>query len=322
VESIAGPREYDLELPFYLDPPARAELARRGVPPDSRSFERLHFLLQSKLRDRQVENIDSLNEVLARELGKRAIDEIPYAPRNDWERAQELCFQAFDAWGRRQGELVERALALDPECIDALVLKAERTPDSGDKRRWYEAAVASGEKLLDSDELPEDVEGNFWTYYPTRPYLRALHGLAHVLDESGESTSAIERSRHLLSLDQEDHQQVRYCLLGSLLKSGRFRDASRHIKRYESPGECLWAYARALAAFGVHGDKDASRKALDRAFQENPFAAALLLRMDLGEPDPETEADAAECDRELSKAWSMTEGALDWLEDRFESEGP
>ena len=72
------------------------------------------------------------------------IDEISYTPKNDRERAQETCFKAFDAWGRRQTELVERALELDAECVDALVLKAERTrapeealePWSSTKERW------------------------------------------------------------------------------------------------------------------------------------------------------------------------------------------
>jgi len=29
------------------------------------------------------------------------VPDLPFEPRDDWERAQELCYQAFDSQGRR-----------------------------------------------------------------------------------------------------------------------------------------------------------------------------------------------------------------------------
>jgi len=315
VVSIAGPRDYELVLPFLLEPPTREELARRLVLPDPRVFERLHFLFHRKFLEHPVQTAKELEDLMAREIGDRPIDEIPYEPKNDGDRAQEICFQAFDAWGRLQGQLVEQALSLDPGCIDALVLKGERTPDADERRRLYGTAVASGERQA-AESDPAAIPGGLWTHYPTRPYLRALHALAHELENQGNSADAIARYRSLLQLDEEDHQGVRYCLLSCLLLASQFREAEKHIKRHESPDECLWLYARALAAFGRYGDSKASRKSLEKAIERNPGAADRFLGEEEPEPD-EIDDDAVHCVHEIMEAWSETPGALDWLQERY-----
>jgi hypothetical protein len=111
---------------------------------------------------------------------------------------------------------------------------------------------------------------------------------------------------------------VRYCLLSCLLLAGEFREAERHIKEHESPDECVWLYARALAAFGRYGDGKRSRKAIEKAIEFNPFAADRLLDGDEPAPARETEDDADFCMREIGEAWSETRGALDWLQERYD----
>jgi tetratricopeptide (TPR) repeat protein len=315
--SIAGPRDYELVLPFLLEPPTPGELARRRILPDPRAFERLHSLLHRKFAELLVQSAEEIEEILARELGDRSIDEISCEPRNDRDRAQEICFQAFDAWGRRRGQLVEEALSLDPGSVDALVLKAERTPDSAERRELYETAVASGEERA-AESAPRASPGELWTHYATRPYLRALHSLAHELENQGRSADAIDRYGRLLRLDEGDHQGIRYCLLSCLLLAGEFREAENHVKEHQSPDECVWLYARALAAFGRYGDGARSRKAIEKAIHFNPFAADRLLGGDERNSDPEMEDDADSCEQHIGEAWSETRGALDWLEEHYE----
>ena len=317
VEAPSGPRDYELVLPLLLEPPTREELARRRVPPDPRAFERLSLLIHRRFEEHPVRSAGELQEILAREIGDRPIDEIPFEPRNDRDRAQEVCFQAFDAWGRLQGQLVDRALSLDPGCVDALVLKAERTSDNRERRKLYEAAAASGEERA-AESVPRAAPGDLWTHHATRPYLRALHSLAHEMENQGSSADAAARYRRVLRLDGADHQGVRYCLLSCLLLAGEFREAERHIKEHESPDECVWLYARALAAFGRYGDGKRSRKAIEKAIEFNPFAADRLLDGDEPAPARETEDDADFCMREIGEAWSETRGALDWLQERYD----
>ena len=318
VDSIAGPREVELVLPLLLEPPSRADLERWRIRPERRAAERRHYLLQKYREDHPSANVDELSGLVG-ELVDKPLDEISYEPKDDRERAQELCFEAFEGWGRRRGQLIEQALALDPECVDALVLQAERTLEADEERRLYERAVKSGEKLLE-DENPEDVQGDGWMYYPTRPYLRALHGLAHVLERVGKDVDVVADFRRLLELDEEDHQGVRYCLLTCLLTTGQFEEAERHIDDHESPEDCVWLYARALAAFGQYGDERMSQEALAQALEQNPFAAARLLEDDVPPaPDPELDDDADMCAGELVPVLSAIPGAFDWLADGIDN---
>jgi len=317
VDLMAGPREVEFSLPLLLEPPSRADLERWGIRPERRASERRHFLLQKYREDHPSASVDELSE-LVRDIAGKPLDEIPYEPKDDRERAQELCFEAFEGWGRRQAQLIEQALALDPECVDALVLRAERTLEADEERRLYERAVKSGEKLLERED-PEDFLGDGWMYYPTRPYLRALHGLAHVLERCGEDPDAIAAFRRLLELDEHDYEGIRYCLLTCLLTTGQFEEAERHIDAHESPEDCVWFYARALAAFGQYGDDPISQEALASALEQNPFAATLLLDDDAPPaPDPEVDDDADMCARELVPVLSMIPGAFDWLGDEIE----
>src|SRR3990172_6526738 len=105
--------------------------------------------------------MEEMNAIFAREFQGKPIDQIPYQPISDRERAQEVCFEAFDAWGRRQIQFADRALALDPECVDALVLKGERTGDPGEALGFFERAVAAGEKSLETEDAREGT-GELW----------------------------------------------------------------------------------------------------------------------------------------------------------------
>ncbi len=121
----------------------------------------------------------------------------------------------------------------------------------------------------------------------------------------------------VLEHDEGDRQSVRYCLLTALLEARRFQDAEHHIEVYESSEESLWQYADALAAFGRHGDGKRSRKALGRALEENPIAAAALLNLELP-TDGEEVQDALHCSHELIGPWDLIPGAFDWLAEQFD----
>lgn len=322
VETGGGPRTYGFVLPYLLEPPSREELARRGVLPDRRAFERLQFLMNRKLNEAQPDSVEAINAIFEREFRDKPIDEVPYEPKDDRERAQEICFQAFDAWGRRQIQLAEQALALDPENVDALVLKGERAHELGEALRCFERAVAAGEKALETDEAREGM-GELWSYYPTRPYLRALHSLGHALEESGKPEEAAACFERLLVLDEHDHQGIRYCRLSCLLDAGLYKEVQAHVKAYGENDESIWSYGGALAAFGRHGDSKRAKTALDRAIRQNPLAAFFLLDLDVpeGAATEEEEADAVHCARELAHVWAETRGALRWLSRELQARG-
>ncbi|HSF14164.1 MAG TPA: hypothetical protein VLK65_01275 [Vicinamibacteria bacterium] len=309
---------YRFTLPFLLEPPTREELVQRGILPDPRVFERLHFLLARKLEGRPDASFDDVRSVFQNGLTGMPLDEIPFEPRTDAERAQEIFFQALDAWGRRQIQLVHEALRIDPACVDALVLQAELAGDVGQAMESYGRALEAGEEVLESGrhDVPAD---ELWNHYPARPFLRALHGMADLMAEVGDWKTAIACYTQLLALDRSDHQGVRYELFSALFAAGQFKEAEGLAKAQGKDAEPVWAYGRALAIFAQVGDKPKARKALDAATSKNPLAAEMLLDFEPDFPsDEEDVVHAQNCFDALNDAWEEIDGALDWLYERYE----
>jgi hypothetical protein len=103
---------------------------------------------------------------------------VPHSePTEPPARAQRL---VYDAWNRpEEGEtLAKQALALDPECIDALLFLALTHAERPEKAMEFAfRALEAGEVLLERG--PEAAEeGHLWGYLPARPYLRARAFLA------------------------------------------------------------------------------------------------------------------------------------------------
>lgn len=148
VETAQGRIEFTLAMPDLLDPPDHAECMRRGFDPDPRGMERATFEMQRFLETSTFESIDDANRALAERFENRPFDEEPIPPRNPLEAAQLLCFDAFDAIGRRRRQLAERALDVCPDCADAYVLRAEATADPDHARELYAQGIAAGERAL------------------------------------------------------------------------------------------------------------------------------------------------------------------------------
>ena len=102
VQAVDGTTDFTLALPDLLEPPAPEERTRRGVIPDRRAGERITAQIGQYLADHPAESIDEINEALRREFSGKTADEIDFTPGTALENAQDLCYQAFDARGRRQ----------------------------------------------------------------------------------------------------------------------------------------------------------------------------------------------------------------------------
>ena len=168
--------QFTLSMPDLLDPPSPQEWLQRGFEPDRRAHERVFADMQRYLRDHpptSEADLESLNRVFA----GRSLDEPATQPRSPAERAQDLCFQAFDARGRRRVQLARQALELDPNCADAYVILAEQAGTLEDELRLYAEGIAAGQRALGTEVLTE-AAGDFWSISDTRPYMRSRLGLA------------------------------------------------------------------------------------------------------------------------------------------------
>ncbi len=307
-----------LSLPHLLDPPDPQTMMARGVVPDPRAIERGLWRIEHYLEAHPVADEQELQQTLERFQGI-AIQEIEFKPAGSSDEAQDLCYQAFDAQGRRQLQLARQALAICPDCADAHVILAERHWDPHEAIEHYERGVEAGERSL-GRELFESDAGHFWGMVRTRPYMRALYGLAETLEDLERMVEAVERYHEMLRLNTVDSQGARYRLLPLLIEADRDRDAGALMKDFKDDGSPLWAYAGALLAFRKGGDTARSRTTLKRAVEANPIVADYLMDDDDTAPAPTNplrrHSEAKICADSLRFAWEGTAGAVEWLERR------
>jgi tetratricopeptide (TPR) repeat protein len=235
--------------------------------------------------------------------------------------AQELAFAAMEARTNPEArKLAKRALKLDPDCVDALVLLAGLdAPSVAAHIEALRAAVAAGERSLGKEFMREN-EGHFWLMLDTRPYMRALETLGGELAGAGMVADAIAIYEKMLAQNPNDNQGVRDPLLGLYLRAGDLAGAGRLLKKYkESSAPHTWGLLleRLLA-----GDDAGAEKALARAVQSNPFVAELLTKK-IGEREPLPEMyslgskeEAILCKHWLGMAWRLNPDARMWLEQR------
>jgi tetratricopeptide (TPR) repeat protein len=238
-------------------------------------MERTHLDIQRMMHQSDLGSIDELREFLNKNVvGKK----VPHQPaRTALEQTQDLVYDAFDAWGRRQVQLVRKALQICPNCADAYVILAERCSDIEKARDLYAHGVAAGERAL-GKEFFEKEAGRFWGALQARPYMRARFGLAQSLEELEKLDEAAEHYRELLRLNPNDNQGVRDSLLACLLKMNADDEAEELLKKYKDDKlKAIWCYARALITFRQKGNTATARNYLKKALSIIRHAPKYLL---------------------------------------------
>ncbi|MCC6357042.1 MAG: hypothetical protein IT577_24415 [Verrucomicrobiae bacterium] len=315
VETIDGPCEYELALPLLVEPSKKS----KGVQPsgmlDRRIVERGFVDISRATQGMEFESIDEFQSFLDENFTDREQSMKP--ARTPLEQAQDLAFEALEARGRRQLQLLRKALEVCSDCADAYILLAERESSPERALAWYARGVAAGERVLGSSRLTEDV-GEFWGLVDTRPYMRALFGVAESLEAAGRIEEACGHYAELLRLNPNDNQGARYSLAQCLLHLGRVPDLETLLGKYDEP-LAHWRYLGALAAFAREGNAPGARDRLAAAHKANPHVRKFLLG---AVPIPEDQPDcfspggleeAVIVASEMLDAWKRIPGALSWL---------
>lgn len=231
-------------------------------------------------------------------------------PETDLERAQALIYDAFTSTGPKRAELALKALEISADCADAYVLLAEEsTATLEEMLERYEQAVAAGERVLGAERLANGFDP-FWISVETRPYMRALLGLASTLWELGRRDEAIRHFENLLRLNPNDNQGVRWTLVSAYLTVGDYRSAGDLLKCYEYDSSATWAYSRLLWAFHQYGPGPMASEYLENALVTNPHVVGYLL----GHKRVSTDASPSYSPGSEEEAlWYLFEGGLAWL---------
>lgn len=291
-------------------------------------MERMTARVGRIMGEQQFESIDEVQAFLNRHLSEGGSLEDAPPPATPLERAQELIYDAFDIDDpERRVDLAEEALRISEDCADAYVLLAEETAeDAEEARELYEAGIRAGERALGEGFFTEEA-GNFWGILETRPYMRALEGLASSLWVLGEREQAITHYRRLLELNPNDNQGVRYELAGCLLDEGLDEELGELLEQYEDEASAFWLYTRALWRFRTEGASERAAKELEEATETNPYVPLYLLgRKDFlaqGLPGLIGFGDESEAVSYFARAlagWLKTPGAVEWVRENVDKQ--
>jgi len=267
------------------------------------------------------------NALMASLSGPSAYDRLSDAEADAKDEAQQIAFDAMEAESEAQArKLAKRALKLDPDCVDALLVMIDldaRTPR--EMIEGLQKAVAAGERSLGAKFIDEN-EGYFWLLLETRPYMRALENLAEAFRGHGINQDAIKIYEKMLKLNPNDNQGVRDPLLGLYLETGDLNGAAILFSQYKEDASANFAWARVLERLLAQDCKGASA-ALTKARKANRHMELYLTAqkpLSIEPPEmysPGSEEEAILCLSYLSGAWAEHKEATLWLFDRLGKPG-
>ena len=308
--------------------PAKKAAPKKKAPRVARSMATEDILrkAQKAIEGKDFASLDELNAFLATLSGSKMLDtpeDVEFSPK---EEAQELAFDAMEAESEAEArKLAKRALRLDPDCVDALVLLTSLDAETPKQAiAGIQKAVAAGERWLGAKFIKEN-KGHFWVILETRPYMRALGELANLLRGEGIRLDAIRIYEKMLELNPNDNQGVRDSLLGQYLAVGNLAGAGKLLKKYERDSMANFAWGRVLERF-LSGDLTGAAAALKKARKANRIVEEYMTakRPLPAEPpesySPGSEEEATLCMQDVGLAWAMHKEAVFWLFDQVETE--
>ena len=135
---------------------------RVAMPPVN--LERAHEVIGKLAKEGNFQSVDELNAHLQQLMASGELDRmLEAAPEGPVERAQALAHRAMNEPSRLKARKVaEQALKLDPNCVDAMLVRAQtRKLSVKEYIEELRAVVRTGERALGEARFRED-RGRFW----------------------------------------------------------------------------------------------------------------------------------------------------------------
>lgn len=235
-----------------------------------------------------------------------------------WE-AQQLVFEAEDARSNEAAlRLLDLALARDPECVDALLMKARL------ECRYIEeyalrltGIVALAERQLGASFFDEN-RGQFWLVTGSRPYMQARYSLAGELEKLGRYDEAVSHYEAMLDLNHMDNLGARYQLMGCYLLQKQLGGVRWLFESCPDEYSAIFSWARVLERH-LSEDLPGARSALAVACDVNAHVSPYLTgrkRLPRHLPacySPGEVSEAIICASILKPAWRRYKAAMTWL---------
>jgi tetratricopeptide (TPR) repeat protein len=306
--------------------PAKKSVAKKAkkAPASPQALvQEMMRLLEQRLGPNDLIMPEDMQALITSLEAPQASDQLSEEAADARAQAQDFAFSAMEAESEAQArKLAKRALKLDPDCVDALLIMVDVDAQSSrEMLDGLQKAVAAGERSLGAKFIDEN-EGRFWLLIETRPYMRALQVLAEGYRSQGISMDAIRIFEKILKLNPNDNQGVRDPLLGLYLETGDLNGAALLLHQYRDDASASFAWARVLERF-LAGDGESAAALLAKARKANRHVEVYLTtQKPLPDELPEmyapgSEEEAVLCLSYLGGAWAEHEDAASWLFDQL-----
>jgi len=176
---------------------------------DPRGTERFMWEMLMRTQQQSFDSAESLNAFMKGQMNK------DYEPVNDLERAQLLCYQAYEADTEElRVQLANEAASIHPDSPDVHLLLAEQTTNPLKIENHLLKALHAGGKRFNS-EIDQA-----WNYVLNRPYLRALFSYGAWLMTENRYEDAVDQFKGIIRLNPDDHQGASWLLIAAYMRLG------------------------------------------------------------------------------------------------------
>jgi tetratricopeptide (TPR) repeat protein len=253
-------------------------------------------------------------------LGK-PLSNLPKMDLKPEEQAQDLVFEAYKLNPAKASKNIEKALELDPDCIEVYEYLASRERKGANALPFFEKGIEIGQKKFGGKFLQKN-KGNFWGWHETRPYMRCLYNKAEILVITGKIAEGVAIMEEMLELNTGDNQGVRFPLFSALIRIGETEKFKKYDKMFaDDIYSAQILYSRALFAFKTEGDSVNANELLKNAYKNNPYVVRKLLDKYFQFKGVNSYAMGSPEEAEVYLihalfAWRNTEGAIAWIADK------
>ena len=132
-------------------------------------------------------------------------------------------------------KFVKKALELEPDNIDALVMMAQLSTTSNETLlKKYQKITDDAKKQMTADGFFEKKNiGAFWDIFETRPYMRAKYEYISLLTDCLMMSKAMTECEDMLKLCENDNLGVRYKLMHIYAYFENEEKAIKLFKKYD-----------------------------------------------------------------------------------------
>ena len=325
-KSKKNKRKKYAKIPSSLKSPATSERNKTGEDvfpkklPSLYQSERLLRAVGKLMEEHDFKSKKEAERFVQNQVMGRPIEEIQaltdFEPSDE---AQELAYNAMDAENLDDAlELAEKALKLDPDCVDALIMKVKLTarslPEVIDR---VKKIITRAEQKLGTEYFEEN-KGHFWGMVETRPYMRSREFLTTTFKVAGRLDEAISQAEEMLELNPNDNQGIRDMLLGMYLETENMKGARNLIKKYPNEIMATFLWGQVLERY-LSGEVEEAAKFYKKASSKNPYVFDYFTgRKQYNHPVGEyytlgDESEAIQCFKKIGPAWKKHPEAIKWL---------